>query len=129
VVAVLLCKSVALQVTVVAPSANSDPDAGLHATFAIGPSTASVAVGTEYVTVEPLGAFASTVTFAGTPEKTGGVVSVKLTVTVNDAVPRFPCASVALQVTVVVPTGNKAPDAGMQLVGNWPSTLSTALAV
>ena len=44
-VPVLPCESVALQVTVVVPSGNVDPDAGLHVTTAIGPSTLSVAVG------------------------------------------------------------------------------------
>ena len=39
------CESVALQVTVVAPSGNREPEAGTHVTTAIGPSTRSVAVG------------------------------------------------------------------------------------
>ena len=38
-------ESVALQVTVVAPSGKRAPDAGAQVTTAIGPSTRSVAVG------------------------------------------------------------------------------------
>jgi len=41
---------------------------------------------------------------------TGG--SVSTTVTVNKQVLVFPAASVAVHVTVVVPTGKKLPDAG-----------------
>jgi len=40
---VLLCASVAVQVTVVAPMGNVDPDAGMQFTATL-PSTASVAV-------------------------------------------------------------------------------------
>ena len=55
---------------------------------------------------------------------TGGVVS-RTTVTVNVQVALFPKASVAVQVTVVVPTGNGDPDAGTQttLGGVWPHRL------
>ena len=55
---------------------------------------------------------------------TGGVVS-RTTVTVNVQVALFPKASVAVQVTVVVPTGNGDPDAGTQMTlgGAWPQRL------
>ena len=43
----------------------------------------------------------------------GGVTS--RTVTVNEAVPVLPAASVAVQVTVVVPMGNVDPDGGAQV--------------
>ena len=72
-VPVLPCESVALQVTVVVPSAKVEPDAGVHTTSAIGPSTSSVAVGVEKFTTEPLGPFASTLMAAGTLLSTGGV--------------------------------------------------------
>ena len=42
----------------------------------------------------------------------GGVVSAQQTVTVNVSVPGFPAASVAVHVTVVVPSGNAEPDGG-----------------
>ena len=40
--------------------------------------------------------------------------SVSLTVTLNEQVSALPEASVAIQVTVVVPTGNTEPEAGLQ---------------
>jgi Ca2+/Na+ antiporter len=50
-----------------------------------------------------------------------------LTVTVNDVELLFPFASVAVQVTVVVPIGNVEPDAGTQLTASVPSTTSVAV--
>ena len=41
-------------------------------------------------------------------------VSVSLTVTINVQVSALPAGSVAIQVTVVVPTGNTEPEAGLQ---------------
>ena len=59
--------------------------------------------------------------------KWGGVVST--TVTVNDTVPVLPCESVALHVTIVVPSGNVEPDAGTQTTSAMgPSTSSVAVA-
>jgi len=71
----------------------------------------------------PAALVASTVAFAGTVT-TGPVVSV--TVTVNDAAPWLPCASVAVHVTVVAPNGNVDPLAGVQLVATGPSSVSVA---
>jgi hypothetical protein len=56
-----------------------------------------------------------------------GVVS--FTVTVKEAEPVLPWASVAVQVTVVVPSGNIEPLGGAQVTGTTPSTLSVAEAV
>src|SRR5437867_2392890 len=56
----------------------------------------------------------------------GGVVS--RTVTVEDAKPRLPTASVAVQVTVVVPNRKVEPDAGEQVEGRDPLTMSVAVA-
>ena len=39
-----------------------------------------------------------------------------LTVTLNEQVSALPEASVAIQVTVVVPTGNTEPEAGLQVI-------------
>ena len=64
--------------------------------------------------------------FAGTLIA-GGVVS--WTVTVNVLVDEFPCASVALQVTVVVAIGKVVPEAGLQLAATAPSTMSAAEAL
>jgi hypothetical protein len=41
----------------------------------------------------------------------------------------LPCASVAVQLTGVVPTGNAEPDAGAQLIAGVASTASVAVAV
>ena len=66
---------------------------------------------------------------AGTLLSTGLVVSTRLTVIVKVSVPIFPCASVAVQVTVVgLPfCGKVEPDAGAQETGSVPSMLSVAV--
>src|SRR6266540_1944940 len=64
--------------------------------------------------------------FAGSVSA-GGVVST--TVTWNVAVPVLCCVSVALHVTVVVPSANVEPLAGEQTTGRGPSALSDAAAV
>src|SRR5213078_294865 len=51
---------------------------------------------------------------------------VSRTVTAKDPVATFPLRSAALQVTVVVPSGNVDPDAGAQLTGREPSIASLA---
>jgi len=57
---------------------------------------------------------------------TGGVVS--CTVTMKLPLDVLPALSVAEQVTTVTPRGNVEPDAGEQVTGSGPSTLSVALA-
>lgn len=52
-----------------------------------------------------------------------------MTVTVNEQLPVLPAASVAEQVTVVVPTGKAEPDAGVQTGVIAPSHPSFAVAV
>ena len=71
----------------------------------------------------PSAEVASAVMSAGTLTL-GGVVSRMVTWKV--LVPGLPWASVASQVTVVVPMGNVAPDAGKQVEGIVPSMLSCA---
>jgi hypothetical protein len=125
--AVFPCESVAVQVTFVAPSGNSAPEAGEHVTGS-GPSMSSTAVGATYETRDPSGPFASREKLAGSPVRTGAVVSTRRTVTANDFDAVFEWASVAVHVTVVAPTGNVVPEAGLQLGLIDPSTLSLALA-
>src|SRR5436190_16822141 len=120
------CASVALQVTLCGPSEKSVPDAGLQLTSASGPSRLSVAVGVANVTIEPAGPFASTELSGETPVSTGAVMSMRVSVTVNEACCVLPCVSVAEHVTGVVPRGKLAPDAGVQVTGRTPSTLSVA---
>src|SRR5437899_1207805 len=151
----LACASTAVHVTVVAPIAKVDPEAGVQlATPA--PSTASLVdqftvvvpsgkVGPEAgvqvgvsapstmsaaealkVTAAPAELVASVVMFAGTVTA-GGVVS--RTVTVNAPVLVLPWVSAALQLTVVVPIGKVDPDTVLQVTGRRPSTMSAAVAL
>jgi hypothetical protein len=65
------------------------------------------------------------VMFEGVPVMTGGVVSTTVTVKlVDDVLLR---ASVAEQVTVVVPSGKVLPLAGEQVTVTAPSTMSLAV--
>jgi hypothetical protein len=121
---VLLCASVALQVTVVAPSGKLAPDAGLQVADS-APSMLSTADTPVQVAVAPVEPVASTVVGPGTVT-TGAVVSTSVTVTVKLALPVFPCASVAEQVTVVEPIAKDDPEAWSQLTATAPSMLSVA---
>ncbi len=69
---------------------------------------------------------ASAVMSAGSA-RAGAVVS--CTVTVNDPDELLPAASVAVQVTVVVPSGNVLPDAGEQTTTGDGSLSSVAVTV
>jgi hypothetical protein len=53
--------------------------------------------------------------------------SVSLTVTVNEQLDMLPEASVTEQVTVVVPTGNVEPDAGLHVGEPTPGQLSLTI--
>src|SRR5262249_54815314 len=109
--------------TVVVPRGMVEPDAGSHPE-AVTVSSGSLNV-TEYVTVAPAELVASTSKSAG-GMITGGRSSAG-TLTGKGAQPGLPGASVAVHVTSVVPSGNKDPDAGMQLTGTGPSTMSLAV--
>jgi hypothetical protein len=113
--------SVAVHVTVVGPSGNVDPLAGVQLT-ATTPSRVSVADALK-VKAAPAELVASTLAFAGTV--TAGPV-VSATVTENDADPVLPRVSVVVHVTVVAPSGNVAPLAGVQLTATLPSIVSVA---
>jgi len=56
------------------------------------------------------------------------VVTRPVTVTTNVEVEEFPDASLEVHVTVVAPTGNTLPDAGVQEVAGALSTMSAAVA-
>jgi hypothetical protein len=122
--AALLAASWAEQLTLVFPSGNIEPEAGVHAT-ATAPSTRSVAVAVKF-TVAPFELVASAVIGAGTVI-TGGVVS--WTVTVKVALAALLAASWAEQLTVVLPTGNIDPEARVHATGTEPSTRSVAVTV
>src|SRR5438270_459906 len=78
----------------------------------MGPSTLSVALA-EYVTGAPAGLEVFTLKSTGTV-RSGAVVSTSVTVTSKLPLLEFPCASVAVHPTVVLPTENVLPDAGEQ---------------
>src|SRR5437879_656794 len=71
----------------------------------------------------PLTSVAATVMAAG--GVTDGA-NVSTTITLNDAVRVLPCASLAVQVTVVAPSANVDPLAGAQLGVTGPSSVSAA---
>ena len=106
--------SVALQLTVVVPTGKLLPEAGVQATVKpVG--QLSVAVGGVKVTVAaqvPFGAM-TFVIFDGQAPSTGNWASLIVTVKVHGA-DILPEASVALQLTVVVPTAKLLPEAGVQ---------------
>jgi hypothetical protein len=118
---VLPAASVAEHVTLVVPSGNVEPETGAQVAVK-EPSTTSDAE-TVKVTTAPLGPVASTVMSPGTVT-TGGVFC--WTVTAKNPVAVFPALSVAEQVTLVVPSGNAEPEAGVQVTGTEPSTRSEA---
>src|SRR5919109_3065614 len=115
--------SVAEHVTIVVAMGKIVPDCGEQVAPTM-PSMLSTAVALN-VTVTPCGLFASKVISAGTVN-TGGMES--MTLTTNVAVALLPAASVAVQVTVVVPRGKRLPEWGEQVTATVPSTLSVAVA-
>jgi hypothetical protein len=115
----LPCASVAVQVTIVTPSANVAPLAGVQIA-ASDPSMLSVADAAN-VYATPAGPVASTLALAGTAT-TGAVTSIKLTVTVKLPVTRLPALSLAEHSTVVVPIGKRVPVSGVQTTDRTFST-------
>src|ERR671930_1059482 len=103
-------------VTVVFPSANVEPEAGVQPILR-APLTGSVAVGDAYVTTAPDGPVASAVTSFGTPVN---VVLPSVTVTVKLVLTSLR-PSETRQETVVVPIGKFAPDGGLQSVWMLPT--------
>ena len=104
-VAVFPPTSVAVQVTVVVPTGNVEPLAGEHNVLTPGQLSDAAGAGkaTTLVVVAGHVAVATAVMLAG-HVMTGGCVS--FTVTVKEQLAVKPETSVAVQVTVVVPTGN-----------------------
>ena len=108
---------VAVTVTVVVPTGKKDPEAGLETI--VVPGQLSVAVGVKVTTApHTLGSLPLTI-FAG-QVTTGACVSFTLTVNVQVA----PDADV--EVTVVVPTGKKEPDAGVDVIAPQKPVLVVA---
>jgi hypothetical protein len=122
-VAVLPDASVAAQVTVVTPLLNAEPEAGLQLIVAPGQLSLAVAVNMTTAVHTP-----ESVVVVILPGQTAVGASLSLTVTVNMQVDVLPDASVAVQVTVVVPLANAEPDAGVHDVVT-PKQLSIAVGV
>src|SRR2546422_5143005 len=114
--------SVAVQVTVVVPNRKVEPDAG-EQVEGRDPLTMSVAVA-ENVATAPVGPVASRVTGNPDIDTSGGVVS--RTVTVEKAEPMLPAASVAIHLTLVIPSGKVVLEGGEQDVVSDPLTMSVA---
>src|ERR1051326_5996670 len=110
---------VALQLTVVVPSGNVEPEEGLQTTGAL---SSAVAV---YVTTAPAALVASAVMSDGSVS-VGGLVT---TVTVNEPKLLFAKLSTASQFTVVTPGLNVEPDAGEQKTVGLGSRSSVAVTV
>src|SRR5439155_464626 len=101
------------------------PLAGVQVTVSVVPSTRSLAVAVKLATA-PAALVASFVMSDG--QVTVGAV-VSRTVTVNEQVPVLWAASVAVQVTVVLPRAKVLPLAGAQVTTSAaPSTRSLAVA-
>jgi hypothetical protein len=118
---VFACASVAVQSTVVEPTAKVEPE-GVEQDGVTDPSTRSVADAAKSVAA-PAGDVASTVIGPGTVSA-GGVVSV--TTTVKDAVPTFPFESTAMQSIGVEPTGKDDPGSGVHDCDRTASSGSVA---
>jgi hypothetical protein len=117
--------SVAVQFTVVVPRPKVEPDAGAQVGVRV-PSQLSVAVAVNVTLADIEHAAAVTVL---SPGQTTTGFSQSFTVTQNEQTPVFPALSVAVQVTLVVPTLKVEPDAGVQVGVRLPSQLSVAEAL
>jgi hypothetical protein len=115
--------SVAVQLTVVVPTLKADPEGG--AQEIVVPGQLSVAVGVKLTAAEHWPVSLSTAISEGAV-RTGP--SLSLTVTLNAPVSVLAEASVAVQFTIVVPTGNAEPEGGTQDTVA-PTQLSVAVAV
>ena len=114
------CVSLVEHEMVVAPSGNVEPEAGPVHDTGRAPSTMSVAVGVAYVTTAPDGPVAWAVT-SETAESEGGVVSW----TVTEKLPGVVCGpSLAVQLTVVVPSGKVEPEDGVHEMDGGLATAS-----
>jgi hypothetical protein len=113
----------AVQLTVVAPRENTEPEVGPQSATAFG-STVSVAILVK-ITKAPNLLVASVLKLAGMV-RTGGVIS--LTVTGKLPLLEFPAASVAVHITRVVPSANSESEEGLHTTEGFGSSASVAVA-
>ncbi|KOP78207.1 hypothetical protein AN957_03155 [Cytobacillus solani] len=100
--------SVAVHVTVVVPRGKKEPDAGVQT--AVAPGQLSITVGSGKLTNAPLLPGSLNTVISSEQVITGGSESTIVTVKEHSAV--LPALSVAVQITGVMPTLKKVPDAG-----------------
>jgi hypothetical protein len=118
-VAVLFSESFAVYVTVVMPTLNFVPEVSVLVTE--GVLQLSVAVGAVHVAMTPDVSEIVLEILAGQADKTGFIVSIAhglMTVTVNEQVDLLFLASVAVKVTVVMPSLNLVPDVSLLTIEN-----------
>jgi hypothetical protein len=121
-VLVLPAWSVAVEVTTVHPSENCEPEGGLEVTFTVPQPPEAVTWKLTVAEHWPGSVF--WLTLQG--QVMVGLEVVPFTVTVKVQVAVLPAASVAVEVTVVVPTTKLLPEAGV-LVTTTPGQLSVAV--
>src|SRR5258705_6092079 len=108
----------------VVPTGKTEPEAGLEVTEPT-PGQLSVAVGRVKVTAAPHTPGSLFLATCRGALRTGFSVSVTTTLKVLVCV--FPCASVTVQTTAVVPTGKVEPEAGLEVTAPTPGQLSVAV--
>src|SRR2546428_3204103 len=123
-VRVFPCASVTVQVTAVVPTGKTEPEAGLEVTEPT-PGQLSVAVGSVKLTAAPHWPGSLFTAMSACALSTG--FSVSVTTTLKVLVWVFPCASVTVQVTAVVPTGKIEPETGLEVTAPTPGQLSAAV--
>src|SRR5438874_2336443 len=116
--------SVATTVTVVVPTGKTLPEPGVATTLAT--EQLSVVAGNGKVTTALHWPGSFVVMIFGEAASTGA--SKSLTVMVKLVLVLLPHASVAVQVTVLVPTGNEEPEARSQLTGTLRSKTVLSMA-
>jgi hypothetical protein len=116
--------SVAVQLTVVIPFGNVEPDGGLQ--LAVADGQLSLAEAEKVMAAEQR--FGSVALAILEVQMTVGLW-VSLTVTANEQETLLPLESVAEQVTVVTPLGKVDPDEGEQVTAPTPGQLSLTLGV
>ena len=119
--------SVAVQTTVLVPTGKELPEAGTQVNVTFG-SRLSETVGGGKSTGMVAAVPQSKTTWLLGQVMEGGVVS-RVTRTKNVQVVRLVQSSVAVQVTVVLPRGNRLPDGGEQVTATLKSALSVAVGV
>lgn len=119
--------SVAVQTTVFVPGGKELPEAGTQVTVGFGSSVSKTVGGGKFTGMVAAVPQSTTTRLVG-QVIVGGVVS-RVARTRNVQVVRLVQSSIAVQVTVVLPTGNTLPETGEQTTDTLKSALSVAVGV